>query len=386
MNKVRVGIIGLGNMGLKHFNSIIGNKINGLEVSSVCDLNPSNMKNIDNNIIKFNDPNNLINSSKVDAVLLATPHFSHTELGIKIIKKGLHLMIEKPISVHVNDCKKLIETYNSRTNSEQKFGAMFNQRTDPRYIKIKKMITSGELGVIRRMNWIITTWFRTDHYYKSGGWRATWKGEGGGVLLNQCPHQLDLICWFFGKPKKIWASCRFGKWHNIEVEDDVTAMITYENGATCSFVTNTGESPGTNRLEIIGEKGIVVVDSSGIEFLKNEEEMSSFSKNSKQSFAKPSTKKFNYSFNDNGGQHVEILQNFTDSILKEANLIAPAVEGINSVELANGMLLSTFKNQSIDIPLDGDEYWHFLKTKIKSSSFDGDYSNDFKNNDFDKSF
>ncbi|MGB0809546.1 MAG: Gfo/Idh/MocA family protein, partial [bacterium] len=235
--------------------------------------------------------------------------------------------------------------------------------------RIREMIGSGELGNLRRMNWIITDWFRPDIYYRSGGWRATWRGEGGGVLLNQCPHQLDLLWWLFGNPTQVWAQCRFGQWHDIEVEDDVTALLTYENGATCSFITTTGETPGTNRLEIVAENGTVIADESGLRLRKNSVPISEFCSNTDQPFGKPTVEEVKIPIDGKGGQHREILQNFVDNVLDQTPLLAPAIEGIHSVELANAMLLSTFENQSVPMPLDGDQYWRHLEQRIANSSY-----------------
>ena len=300
--------------------------------------------------------------------MVATPHYDHSSIGTKAIKHGLHLLVEKPIAVHKNACQELIEAYRQRPREQQVFCAMFNQRTDPRYLRIREMIRNGKMGEVRRINWIITDWFRSEIYYRSGGWRATWEGEGGGVLLNQCPHQLDLIWWLFGTPKQVLAKCRFGQWHDIEVEDDVTALLTYENGSTCTFITTTGETPGTNRLEIVADNGTVIADENGLRWLKNSTPISKFCRNTNQPFGKPDVEKVLIPIDGKGGQHREILNNFVDSVLDHTPLLAPAEEGIHSVELANAMLLSTFENKSISMPLDGDQYWRHLEQRILNSN------------------
>jgi len=274
-------------------------------------------------------------------------------------------MVEKPISVHRADAERLIAAY---SNKKQVFAAMFNQRTDLYYRKIRQLIQSGELGELRRVNWIITNWFRTEAYYGSGGWRATWAGEGGGVLLNQCPHNLDLFQWMFGMPTSIRAFCKFGRYHDIEVEDDVTAYCEFANGATGVFITSTGEAPGTNRLEIAAERGRLVYENDTISFTRNEVPMSEFSKSSTQAFARPDSWDITVPAASHGGQHNEILQNFVDAILHGATLLAPAVEGIHSVELANAMLMSAWTDEAVTLPIDGKKYERLLKQKIAESA------------------
>jgi len=364
MEKVRLGIVGLGNMGSGHATNILAGKVKGLELTAIADADPARFARFPG-IKTFSSANELIDSGAIDALLIATPHYDHTTIGIKALKAGLHVMVEKPISVHRADAERLIAAY---TDKKQVFAAMFNQRTDLYYKKIRQLIQTGELGEIRRVNWIITNWFRTEAYYGSGGWRATWAGEGGGVLLNQYPHNLDLFQWMFGMPKSVRAYCKFGRYHDIEVEDDVTAYFEFPNGATGVFITSTGEAPGTNRLEIAAERGKLVYEDDRIAFTRNEVPMSEFSRSSTQAFARPDTWDVTVPAANHGGQHNEILQNFSDAILNGATLLAPAVEGIHSVELANSMLLSAWTDSMVGLPLDGKKYERMLKKKIAESA------------------
>lgn len=360
---VRIGIVGIGNMGFAHAQSILAGKISRLELTAVADHDPAKLARVPQ-VKGFPSAEAMIASGLIDAILVATPHYDHTTIGIKALKAGMHVLVEKPISVHRADCERLIAAH---TNPKQVFAAMFNQRTDHYYLKIRDLIQSGELGEIRRVNWIITNWFRTEAYYSSGGWRATWAGEGGGVLLNQCPHNLDLFQWMFGMPVKLRANCAFGKYHDIEVEDDVTAIMEFKNGATGVFITSTGEAPGTNRLEITAERGRVVYEDDKITYLRNEQEMTEFSRTTDKGFSRPPTWTVNIPAPNHGDQHNGILQNFTDAILDGAELIAPASEGIHSVELANAMLLSAWTDKEVAFPIDGRKYERLLKAKIASS-------------------
>jgi predicted dehydrogenase len=363
MSTVRIGIVGIGNMGSVHVRNLEQGAVKGAVLAAVCDTTPAKLARFDK-IPVFTSATDLLKSGTVDAVLIATPHYDHTTIGIQALKAGVHVLVEKPISVHKADAQKLISAYK---NPKQVFAAMFNQRTDPYYIKLRNLIKNGELGELRRINWIITTWFRSEAYYASGGWRATWAGEGGGVLLNQCPHQLDLMQWLFGMPKRVRAFCHFGKYHDIEVEDDVTAYLEYANGATGVFITSTGEAPGTNRLEVVGERGKVVLEDDKIQFTRNEVETTEFSRTTQESFSRPDTWDVRIPASGHGGQWVEVLQNFTDAILHGAPLLAPAVEGIHSVELANAMLMSAFTEETVEIPLNARAYEKILQEKIAKS-------------------
>jgi len=363
MNTVRLGIIGIGSMGSFHLRHLLDNKIQRVSVTAICDLDPAKLDHYPD-LKHFTDSGALIRSGLVDAVLIVTPHYAHTTIGIDALKQGLHVLVEKPISVHVADAHQLLAAH---TNAKQIFAAMFNQRTDPHYTKVRALIQQGELGELRRVNWLITNWFRTQSYYNSSAWRATWGGEGGGVLLNQCPHNLDLLQWLCGMPAKVRAHCFFGKYHAIEVEDDVTAYLEYANGATGLFVTTTGEAPGTNRLEITGDRGKVVVENGAVTFHRTVASIKTFCMNDPSLFSTPEVWQVNIPAADSGGQHCEILQNFVNAILDGTPLIAPAEEGIHSVTLANAMLYSAFTDRTITLPLDAGAYAKKLQELIATS-------------------
>ncbi|HWB58064.1 MAG TPA: Gfo/Idh/MocA family oxidoreductase [Chthoniobacteraceae bacterium] len=365
MKSVRIGIAGLGNMGSAHARQILDGKIPRMELAAVWDTAPAKMEPF-SQVKHFSNSETMIRSGEIDAILIATPHYSHTTIGIDALKSGLHVLVEKPISVHKADCQKLIAAHKNR---RQVFAAMFNQRTDPFYIKIREMVRGGELGKIRRVSWTITNWFRPDAYYASSDWRATWRGEGGGVLLNQCPHNLDLLQWILGMPAKVRGFCCIGHYHKIEVEDDVTAWFEYPNGASGVFITSTGEAPGVNRLEIAGDLGRLVYENDAIRFTRNEIETSKFCRTSKEAFAAPATHEEAISVESHGGQHNAILKNFADAILDGAHLIAPAKEGIHSVELANAILLSSFEQKTIALPMNANAYRKKLESLIKNSKF-----------------
>ncbi|HMO50526.1 MAG TPA: Gfo/Idh/MocA family oxidoreductase [Kiritimatiellia bacterium] len=364
MKTVQCGVIGAGNMGSFYADRLHRGEIPRARLVAVCDEDETRRHRWEG-VPGYARAEDLFGRAELDAVIIATPHYAHTTLGIAALERGLHVLVDKPISVHKADALRLLAAHRK---PEQVFAAMFNQRTDEYFLKIRELITGGRLGEIRRVNWIITNWFRTEAYYASGGWRATWAGEGGGVLLNQCPHQLDMLCWLAGTPVSVEAHCHFGKYHDIEVEDEVTAYLEFANGATGVFIAGTGEAPGTNRLEITGEMGKVVLENDRLTFYKNAEPMSRFSKTSPESFAAPAVTEEAFEGLSHGEQHTGVLKNFVEAVLDGAPLIAPAAEGLASVELANAMLLSTFERKRIELPIDAGHYEKLLHARIASST------------------
>ncbi len=356
MEAVRIGVVGLGNMGTGHIRESFPG-ISRLQLTAVCDDDAARLAKYPD-VAAFVSFEEMIASGLIDAVLIATPHYSHVDLGVTALEAGLHVLVEKPIAVHKEDAEKLLAAHVGREHL--KFAAMFNQRTDGLYRKVRELVRGGDLGEIRRTNWIITNWFRSAAYYGSGGWRATWGGEGGGVLLNQCPHNLDLYQWIFGPPTAIRAFCQFGKFHEIEVEDAVTAYFEHANGATGVFVTSTGEFPGTNRLEIAGDRGKLVVEDGKITFIRTTQGVQEFSDTTASSFPSMDTWRCEIPYTGGGHQHKKIVENFVAAILDGDDLLAPASEGIHSVEMANAMIYSSLRGETVHLPLDGAAYTGLL--------------------------
>ncbi len=372
MKKVRVGLIGLGSMGSNHARHVAEGRAGRCELTAVSDINPESFKRFPN-AKGYADPIKMINSGEIDAVIIATPHFTHTTLGIAALEKGLHLLVEKPISVHKADAERLIAAW-EKGGSKVQFAAMFNVRTTPLYIRLKQLLESGVLGKITRIHWTVTDWFRTQAYYDSGSWRATWKGEGGGVLLNQCPHQLDLWQWMFGMPDRVTAVAGVGRYHKIEVEDDVTAILEYNDGPTGVFVTTTGETPGSNRLEIAGDGGKIVVEkgATSIYFEQNEVPAQQLIDGCGDRFSSSSSRapwkiEIPVPANAGGSSHAMVIENWVNAILDGGELIAPATEGLNSVELGNAMLMAAFTRKPVEMPLNGAEFEAFLNDLIEKS-------------------
>lgn len=372
MDNVRFGIIGLGGMGRHHAQYLFNNEIPGAKLVAVSDAMAPALDwaqtRFEGNVRTFESPQELLDSGLVDAVIIATPHYLHPPLAIAALQKGIHALVEKPAGVYTKHVKEMNQV---AENSGKVFGIMFNQRTHGAHQKLRELVQGGELGEIKRTHYVITDWFRSQAYYDSGGWRATWHGEGGGVLLNQSPHNLDLWQWICGMPSRIRAYCGFGKYHNIEVEDDVTAFVEYANGATGTFITATGEAPGTQSLEIVGDNGKLLLADGKLTFWKTRVPVSEWTRTSKGGFDKPETWKIEIP-TKGGEDHKGITKNFVGAILHGTPLLAQGSEGINGVTLANAMLLSAWTDNWVSLPLDDELYYQKLQERIKNSTFTKD--------------
>lgn len=384
MQKIRLGIIGMGNIGKHHAGYLLEGRAARCELVAVASTSPGKLDPYrQRGLTVFADGAELLRSREIDAVLIATPHYQHTALGIAALEAGKHVMVEKPISAHKADAERLIAV--ARQHPKQVFAGMFQLRTEPRYQQIQKLIREGHLGDLVRVSWIITDWYRTEAYYQSGGWRATWKGEGGGVLLNQCLHNLDVLQWLCGMPGQVRGFAQLGRYHNIEVEDNVTAYLEWPNGATGVFITSSGEAPGTNRFELAGTRGKVVLENNQLMFTRNEVDMREHCRTSKVGFLKPEVWNVAIPFADAAAPHATLMTNFADAILDGAPLIAPGAEGLGSVEFANALLYSSLMEQTIQLPMDGAAFERKLNELIAKSRLEKKVV-ELKNDDFNQSF
>ena len=372
MNKVRFGIVGIGNQGTYYANLLKDNKVENGILVGLCDNDSKKLEIAKDKFgsvagTKFYDNYlSMLDAGVCDAILVETPHYDHPEIVIECLKRNINVICDKPAGVYTKQVREMNEY---AKNSKALFTMMFNQRTNCIYRKMKSMIEEGMIGELQRVTWIITDWYRTQIYYDNGSWRATWAGEGGGVLINQCPHQIDLIQWILGQmPSKVTASCQYGKWHDIEVEDDVTAYFEYKNGATGMFITSTGEAPGTNRLEISGSKGKLLSEDGNLVFYQNAIDSIENCKTSDKGFDKPKCEKIEVETDGNNPQHLGIINNFANAILGLEELFIKGEEGINGVELMNAMELSGWRNASpITLPVNEDEYLELLNVKRAKS-------------------
>jgi len=372
-NNVRLGIVGVGGMGTAHTHYLVD--MPGVELVAVCDIDKERADSAAERCkcAAYYDHLDMFAKANLDAVMIATPHYDHTTVSVNAFKHGLHVLSEKPLAVHVNDAQKSIDAYEATKakNPNIVFAIMFQLRTEGIYRKVKELIDDGELGRLTRMTWINTAWFRSQAYYDSGGWRASWAGEGGGILTNQCPHNLDLYQCLFGSPAKITGRASLGKYHNIEVEDEVSAIFEHENGMVGHFIVTTAECPGTNRMEIIGENGKLVVENGKLVFYRNRQSMLKFCNETKTSFDIVENWYTEIPVPNVKDGHAVVTQRFINAIRNETpnDLFAHGTEGIKSVTLANGIMLSSFQGKTIDVPIDADTFEVKLKELIATSTY-----------------
>ena len=370
MSKLKLGIIGYGNMGLGHVNNLMDGKVSEMELTAVCDIVPARLELVKQRFPQlevFDNATDMFKSGVCDTVLIAVPHYDHPKLAIEALECGLHVITEKPAGVYTMQVKEMNE---AAAKSDKKFGIMYNQRTNPVYQKLREMIQRGDLGLIKRITWIITDWYRPQAFHDSSTWRSTWKTEGGGALINQNPHQLDLWQWMFGMPDRIFAKVGFGKYYDIEVEDDVMAYFEYDNGTTGQYITSTGEAPGTNRLEIACDMGKVVIENNKLTFKRNVISEREHNKVNTEPFGRPECWDCEIPVDFSGGkQHVGILNNFAGVALHGGKLLAPGEEGINGLTISNAIHLSGWTGETVDVKNFPDErFYELLQEKIRTST------------------
>lgn len=368
-NYIKLGIIGVGNMGSAHAGNVANGKCPEIKLCAVADTNPERLawikEKFGNEIACFDTAEEMLDSGIINACIVAVPHYDHPKYAAECMKRNIHVMVEKPAGVYTKQVREMNKE--AQKHKDIVFGMMFNQRTNCIYRKLRELVKSGKYGQIRRTNWIITDWYRPQAYYDSGNWRATWSGEGGGVLLNQCPHQLDLWQWICGMPKTVRAFMHFGKWHDIEVEDDVTAYVEYENGATGVFVASTGDAHGTNRLEIQMDKARFIVENEKLIVEEYEISEPEFTKTNKAPYSTVNSKTAQAETDGENPQHIGVLNAWADAILHGGNLVARGEDGLNGLMLSNAMHLSAFLGKEVSFPFDEDLYYDELMKRVATS-------------------
>ena len=363
MNNLRLGVIGLGNIGQQHIKHIQSDAVERCVVTALSSRNISPLAE-ELNAKHFTDYRDLIDSGLCDAVLIATPTMNHLDMGLYALNKGLHVLMEKPLGLSVEQGDQLLAC----ADKDQVFGLMLNQRVAPIFVKMKNVIDTGILGELQRTHWTMTNWFRPEVYFQVSDWRATWAGEGGGLLLNQCIHNIDIFQWLTGMPVSLQGFCGFGKYHNIEVEDEATAYFQYENGATGVFVGSTGESPGINRLDIVGDKGTMSFDGEKLLLTENSPSTSAYNKETKDMFGQPKTHQLDITPCEVVNQHGVVINNFVEAILDGEELIAPAAQGMDSLAIANAILWSSWSGEKVNFPLSSSGYQEALEEKLAQST------------------
>lgn len=368
MNKLHLGVIGLGNMGSEHCRMVVSGKAPEIELCCVADLRQERRewaeKTLPENVKVYASGQELIDAADCDAVIIAVPHYDHPVLAEAALKRGLHVLCEKPVAVYTAQVPPVLA---AAKESGKTFALMFNQRTNCVYRKMKEILDSGELGEMKRMSWTITDWYRSQAYYDSGSWRATWDGEGGGVLLNQCPHQLDLLQWICGLPVKVRAFAHEGKWHDIEVEDDVTAYLEFANGATGVFIASTGDLPGTNRLEITCDQGKMICEGGKLLMWKLPMSESEGYRHGTDAYPQPKIDPIEVETDGENPQHIGVTNAFAAHILHGTPLVAEGEEGLRALMLSNAMHLSAWLDRPVELPIDEELFARLLRARRLTS-------------------
>jgi predicted dehydrogenase len=315
----------------------------------------------------FTDHRALLDSGLVDAVLIATPHYLHPPIATDAFKRGIHVLTEKPIGVTIRPVKRMIR---AAERSGKVFAIMFQFRHMPVYQATKRLIDGGRLGEVRRVHLIIAD-YRSQAYYDSGRWRATWRGEGGGVLLNQAPHMLDMLTWLTGRPRTVTAHTR-RRLHDIEVEDEAFAVLEYPNGAHGYVYAGVNDVPQVTRLEVCGDKGKILIESTGgsdetLDFWEVTPPLSRFTIQSKEMWAAPGCERVPVPLDRREQGHIAVTRNFCRAIRYGEPLITPGAEGLYSLELADAMILSSFRKKAVRIPLNATEHEHLLEGLVRRS-------------------
>ncbi len=366
---LRIGVIGIGNIGFVHATCIFQGGVTGAVLAAVCDVKSHLRQEMAGHfpgVPFYEDHRQLLEDPNVDAVIVSVPHPSHSVVAMAAFRAGKHVLVEKPMDITLSRGKALCAV---AKESGKVFGIMFNQRTGKLFAKAREIVSSGRLGQLKRSVWIITNWYRTQHYYDSGTWRATWAGEGGGVLVNQAPHQLDLWQWICGMPEKITAFCTQAKYHRIEVEDDATIIAQFPGGAEGIFITSTGEYPGTNRLEISGTKGKLVLENGKLKWWHLQEDERDFCVNATESFAHIPMDYTEIEDEPESQGHRKILQNFTNAIVHGEPLLAPGYDGIRELTIQNAAYLSAWKGSvPVALAFDEAEYDALLQERTARSA------------------
>lgn len=367
--KKKIAIVGVGFQGEKYARYFFDGCFEDAELVAICDLFEERMNKVDpqRKTNHYTDYHNLFAEENLDAVIINTPHYTHPEIALAAVNNNFSVLCDKPLGVYAKSLEQLKESIESHPIT---FGVLFNQRMDPVFMRIKQIIQSGTLGTLKRCVWEVTDWYRPQKYYDLGGWRSNWEGEGGGVLINQCVHNIDMLYYLFGYPQRIQSLIGYGAYHDTEVDDSVIANLIFENSFLCTFISSTGETPGTNRFELSGSKGKLIMDDfSKLKFTINEVDEAEYAINAhtppnKIKFGKPKTLYYEEPFNERVDLHMMCIQNFIDAMSNGKEPVAGFGDGVACVEIVNGMYYADWVNSTVDLPVDEEVFCELLQSRF----------------------
>lgn len=362
---IRLGILGIGAMGQKHAQNVHAGRVDGMRLSAVADPSPERAAWAAENLsgaAYFEDPSALLQSDAVDAVLVAGPHHLHSRQAAKAVAHGKHVMVEKPVGIRASQIEPIVEAAKARNLV---YCCMFNQRISPVNQRIHRMIRDGELGPLRRVTLLMTNCYRPQSYFDAAAWRATWSKEGGGMLVNQLSHRLDLLTWWLGLPVRVRAHLGYGKWHDIQVDDDVNVFLDYGKQGTATLVASTGDCPGVSLLAIQGDRGKLSLEAGErLRFYRLKTPESEFSRTYEGGFGEPEQEVLDLMCADADPAHLGMLQNFADSIAGRAAPVAPVESALDSLRLTQAIYLSDWQSQDVALPADNALFDGLLAQRV----------------------
>lgn len=365
--KVRMAIIGIGNMGRTYACNIADGFVEGMELTAVCCRNEEGRRwakeRLGEGLVLVDSTDKLFELEDVfDAVLIVTPHKIHPELTIKAFEKGYHVFCDKPAGITARDARRMIE---SGKRAGKAYAMMFHNRTMPVYEKIKEMLTLGEVGELLRIDYVNTKPYRTKCYHTSSPWRSSFEHEGGGLLINQGQHYLDLWQWLFGMPKRLTATIDYGKYNDFTVDDNCTIYMEFAGGVRGRFFSSTGEPAGEERIEVVGTKAKLVCLDGTLTVSRYERSTKEWYETNTEPFGKLKIEKEVITYEPCKAPYVVMLQNFSDHLRKGVALIADGYDGYRTLQLSNAAYTSSWLEKEIELPVEETVFAQLLNEAVK---------------------
>jgi len=306
----------------------------------------------------FADYHQMLASTLPEAVVVIAPHPFHAPLAIEALRAGAHVLVEKPIALQVAEADAMIAV---AADVGRLLAVNLQQRTRGVIRTARALIQDGRLGAIQRVE-MVATWTRTAAYYRRAGWRGTWRGEGGGVLMNQAPHTLDVLCHLLGLPARVVAWNRT-LYHDIETEDTSLSMLEWANGAQGTLLVSTAQAGEPERLEIVGTRGALRLQNGALAVSSAEADLLEFMRDDPDPFARLPYTPVEVDIESGGGTHQTIYENFVAAIRDGVPLVADGAQGRMSLEVANAIILSSHTGRAVELPVDRAAYAALLAEK-----------------------
>lgn len=355
-------VVGVGRMGSVHAENLYKGRVKGARLAGIQDVSAEALERFTAKypVPAFTDLNECVEETKPDGAVIATPHYFHVPIANSLLERGIAVLTEKPEAAEIKEALRLNET--AAAHPDTLFGIMYNQRTSPVYMKAKELVSSGALGKLKRVSMTITDWYRSQNYYDMGGWRASWSGEGGGVMINQCVHQLDILQWLVGTPLSIEAHADTAG-RNITVENEMYCYMEYPDGLKGTFTASAHELKGTNVLEISGDKGKIVAGKYSMKYYSFEPSECEVNRTAKKGYGSAKVRKKRYFYGLKRliadaiyGQQLNVLRAFAAALNGTGELVAAGEEGARALEFINAAYISAYTGEKVTFPVDPYRY------------------------------